>query len=92
MSIRKEVMYELLENLGGEEVSSHMVLMELIKWLDADTVVEFTDDFKRLNNVLGYEQYEMCSTCQETHDENEEHSCDEEKLTLIRAANRRRVQ
>jgi len=49
--MRKEVIYNLLEKLGGEEVSSHMVLMELIQWLDADSIVEFVDDFKQLNDI-----------------------------------------
>ena len=49
--MRKEVIYNLLEQLGGEEVSSHTVLMELIQWLDADTIEQFVEDFKQLNDI-----------------------------------------
>jgi len=50
-NMRKEVIYNLLEQLGGEEVSSHTVLMELIQWLDADTIEQFVEDFKQLNDI-----------------------------------------
>ena len=47
--MRKEVIYNLLEQL--DEDGSHTVLMELIKWLDAATIEQFTEDFKRLHNI-----------------------------------------
>ena len=47
--MRKEVIYRLLEQL--DEDGSHTVLMELIQWLDADTIEQFTDDFKRLHDI-----------------------------------------
>jgi len=72
--MRKEVIYNLLKQL--DEDGSHTVLMELIQWLDADTIELFTDDFCRLHNMLGYEDHELCMDCQETYDMNEEHACD----------------
>ena len=49
--MRKEVIYKLLEKLGESDASSHTVLMELIQWLDSDTIEQFTDDFKRLHSI-----------------------------------------
>jgi hypothetical protein len=78
MKTRKDIIHDLIDKLGGSEYGYKLVLDELIKYLDADTIVDFVDDFSRLHDMLGYEQYEMCGMCQKTHDENEEHSCDDE--------------
>jgi len=81
--MRKDVIYDLLDRLGGEEVSSQMVLAELIQWLPAATVVEFVDDFKRIHSIMGYEEHELCYDCQESYDSNEEHSCDKSSQLMI---------
>ena len=78
MATRKDVIYNLIDRLGGPDYGSSVVLHDLIKYLDADTIVDFVDDFSRHHSLLDYDKYEVCGKCQKTHEENEEHSCDDE--------------
>ena len=50
MSKRNRI-YELLEELGGEDIASKSVLAELIQWLTTDQLVEFVDDFRSLHDM-----------------------------------------
>jgi len=81
MENKRDIIYDLIEHLGGHE--NDIVLMNLIKWLTTDQIVEFVDDFCRHHNVTipGYEEYELCMDCQNTYEANEEHLCDEEEDT-----------
>ena len=42
-----EPIYDLLDQLGGPENSSNLVLQNLIKWLPGETIRSFVDDFRR---------------------------------------------
>tara|TARA_A100001011_G_C13552452_1_gene532955 strand:+ start:90 stop:341 length:252 start_codon:yes stop_codon:yes gene_type:complete len=46
-----EPIYNLLDELGGPEESSNLVLRELIKFLPGERIREFVDDF-RLNHDM----------------------------------------
>ncbi len=47
----KKDIYELIEKMGGEDIAALPILLELIQWLNSDTLSEFTDDFKRLHSI-----------------------------------------
>ena len=49
---RKDLIYKLLDDLGGEETGSQFVLAELISWLNGDTIEEFVDDFRRHHSMV----------------------------------------
>ena len=72
---KRQAIYDLIEQVGEIDV-----LMELIKWMSADDIVAFVEDFTRLHNITipGYEEYDICFDCQETHDVNDEHTCQEQ--------------
>lgn len=51
MSIDKDFMYELHDQLGGNDIASSKLLVELVSWLSVDTLRSFEEDFRRIQEV-----------------------------------------
>tara|TARA_A100001515_G_scaffold113859_1_gene95207 strand:+ start:3544 stop:3894 length:351 start_codon:yes stop_codon:yes gene_type:complete len=74
--IGSEKIYQLIEECGGSEFGSAVILENLIKYLRRDTLEDFVKYFRRNHDMqleesteeLGLEletnNYELCSTCQ----------------------------
>ena len=60
--IGSEKIYQLIEECGGSEASSSLVLQELIKYLSRDTLEDFVSYFRR-NHVM--EEDDSEDTCEE---------------------------
>ena len=76
MGNERQIIYDLIEQLGGFE-NSAVVLQDLIKFLKTDQITEFVEYFTGNHDITipGYETYELCTTCQDTHELNETHTC-----------------
>ena len=72
-------LYELIENLGGADYGSSVVLYDLVKFLRTERIAEFIEHFKQQHNITGYNEYELCMDCQATYDSNSSHRCDDGK-------------
>jgi hypothetical protein len=84
MESKRDSIYDLIDVCGDEDNDSHtVVLKELIKFLPTDTIVEFVEDFKRHHNIMGYNDHEICMSCQATHDTNDDHICEEDDTDSI---------
>tara|TARA_A100001011_G_scaffold399560_1_gene508828 strand:+ start:2808 stop:3158 length:351 start_codon:yes stop_codon:yes gene_type:complete len=74
--VGSEKIYQLIEECGGSERGSIVILQDLIKYLSRDTLEDFVEYFRRNYDMkleedteeLGFEletnNYELCSTCQ----------------------------
>ena len=86
--------YQLIEELeqsGINHGSNGIVLTELIKYLDADTLEDFTSFFRQNHNMQEEEdseevdeeddtelfenEYHLCMECQDSYNINEPHRC-----------------
>ena len=78
MENKRQIIYDLIEHLGGFE-NSTVVLKDLIKFLKTDQITEFVEYFTDNHDITipGYETYELCMDCQDTHELNETHTCNE---------------
>jgi len=76
MGNERQIIYDLIEQLGGFE-NSAVVLQDLIKFLKTDQITEFVEYFTGNHDITipGYETYDICLDCQETHDVNGKHTC-----------------
>ena len=76
MEDKREAIYDLIDMCGDEQNDSHTVVLKgLIKWLTTDQIVDFVEHFKQQHNIMGYEQYELCMSCQNTYDANNHCAC-----------------
>lgn len=76
----RQIIYDLIDVCGNEENDSHtVVLMDLIKWLTTDQIVEFVEHFAAQHDIAipGYETYDLCMDCQDTYESNKIHTCNE---------------
>ena len=78
MTNERQIIYDLIEHLGGFE-NSTVVLKDLIKFLKTDQITEFVEYFIDNHDITipGYETYELCMDCQDTYELNEAHTCSE---------------
>ena len=79
--------YKLIEDLNcsGIDYGSNVVLSELVRYLDADTLEVFISYFRRNHDMEevddddeSYEEpdYHLCMDCQASYDINKMHICD----------------
>ena len=66
---------EVKENMGGGPYISELILDNLLAYLTVDQIKDFTEYFKRIHGIMGYEQYELCMETQTTFDSNKGPSC-----------------
>jgi hypothetical protein len=84
MENERQIIYDLIDVCGNEENDSHtVVLMDLIKWLTTDQIVEFVEHFAANHDITipgypGFEEYELCMDCQDTYEVNDRHTCQEQ--------------
>ena len=84
-----EQIYKLINDCGGmPDNGSSVVLQDLIKYLDADTLIDFVDYFRRNHDMhqeedddIEYEEnnFHLCIDCQETYNIDYHHECEETK-------------
>ena len=79
MENERQIIYDLIEQLGGFE-NSTVVLKDLIKFLKTDQIVEFVEYFATNHDIAipgypGFEEYVLCMDCQDTYEVNETHTC-----------------
>ena len=43
--------YDLLDELGGPESASFLVLVDLVKWLKSDDIKSFVDHFRQVHDM-----------------------------------------
>ena len=55
-----EEIYKLLEDLGGEKsIHAYQILFEsLVRWMSADEIEEFVEDFRRIHGIDSIEECE----------------------------------
>ena len=79
-----EKIYQLIEELDNGDCGSQLIFENLIKFLPADTLVEFVDNFRRDYDMTGYEEddtelfeneYHLCMDCQDSYDIDTAHEC-----------------
>jgi len=77
-----EIIYSLLYELGGSEVSSKFVLQDLIKYMSGDDIKDFVEYFRRNHNMqnnitedIERNEFVLCMDCQDTHHEDDDHQC-----------------
>jgi len=79
MTNERQIIYDLINHLGGFDDPRGMtlVLRELIKSMTTAQITEFVEYFTGNHDITipGYETYELCTTCQDTHELNETHTC-----------------
>ena len=53
-------MYKLLDDLGGETcIHAYRILFEsLIRWMSADEIEEFVENFRRVHGIISTEECE----------------------------------
>ena len=91
--IGSEKIYQLIEelNCSGIDYGSSVVLSDLIRYLDADTLEDFIRYFRRNHDMeedddsegtyeedeteLFENDYHLCMNCQDSYDINKPHSC-----------------
>ena len=73
--------YQLIEELDNVYRGERLIFENLIKFLPADTLVEFVADFRRNydmqedNNYYEEPDYHLCMDCQDSYDINKAHVC-----------------
>lgn len=72
-----EEIYQLIEEFDNGDYGLRHVLSELIKFLPADTLVDFAADFRRHWLISEEDDYDVCIRCEDTYDINEAHMCDD---------------
>jgi hypothetical protein len=84
-----ENIYHLIEelNCGGIDYGSSVVLADLIRYLNTDTLEDFISYFRRNHDMIETEledddtetfdpDYHICMDCQDTYDVNKVHICE----------------
>ena len=51
MSTEKDFMYELHDQLGGNDIASSKLFVELVSWLSVDTLRSFEEDFRCIQEI-----------------------------------------
>ena len=51
MSIEKDFIYTLHDQLGGDDSASSKLFVEMVSWLSVDTLRAFEDDFRRTQDI-----------------------------------------
>jgi hypothetical protein len=79
-----EKIYQLIEELDNAYRGEQLIFENLIKFLPADTLVEFVSDFRKNYDMTEYEEddaelfeneYHLCMDCQESYDISSKHEC-----------------
>ena len=83
--------YQLIDDYGGQDVSSTLILDELIRWMKGEDIEKFVEDFRREHDVqpanlfedddtdlfeLHANELDLCMDCQDSYDINNPHTCD----------------
>ncbi len=81
-----EPIFNLIEELGDTDEARELVLNNLIKYLSGKTIEEFVEKFRQDYDMNDDEtedfetnDYVMCMSCQATHHEDEDHTCDDQE-------------